>query len=186
MVRANRVHAAGCVQHTVMLFNRMQYFNLSLLTSDFYSAGARIFFFGGFSAASAGSFAVSCACVVAGLAIYYTAPAATQPDGLPPASQACICESLQVGTGSDAAARTSAEAHRCTLQTSAAQYVLACDKAVELCASPPGDVVEPCNARKVHAQTTHDHYDAEAASTRHGPEADQPSGGMLDLPGHER
>jgi hypothetical protein len=53
---------------------------LSLLTSDFYSAGARVVFFGGFSATAALSFAASCTCVVTGLVLYYTAPETSAGD----------------------------------------------------------------------------------------------------------
>jgi len=48
--------------------------NLSVLTSDFWAAGARILLFGGFSARAAVSFAASAAMVCGGIAIYVTAP----------------------------------------------------------------------------------------------------------------
>jgi Solute carrier family 35 len=51
----------------------VQFFNLSLLTSDFMSALARLFLFDGFSRQSATSFAVSCIVVVTGLVLYNTA-----------------------------------------------------------------------------------------------------------------
>lgn len=52
----------------------MQFLNLSLLTSDFYSAAARVLFFGGFSTHAALCFSLSCAIVIAGLVLYFTAP----------------------------------------------------------------------------------------------------------------
>jgi hypothetical protein len=60
----------------------MQFLNLSLLTSDFYSAAARVLFFGGFSTQAAFSFSLSCIIVVAGLVLYFTAPeSASHRDG---------------------------------------------------------------------------------------------------------
>lgn len=49
----------------------MQVLNLSLVASDFYSALARILFFGGFSLYAALSFTVSCTVVVAGIVLYF-------------------------------------------------------------------------------------------------------------------
>ena len=56
----------------------VQFFNLSLLTSDFMSALARFLFFDGFTLRAALFFAGSCALVVTGLVLYYTAPATAE------------------------------------------------------------------------------------------------------------
>jgi hypothetical protein len=52
----------------------VQFFNLSLLTSDLYAALARILFFGSFTKRSGVAFAVSCSLVATGLVLYFTTP----------------------------------------------------------------------------------------------------------------
>lgn len=65
----------------------MQFLNLSMLTSDLYSAAARVVFFASFTRHAALAFATSCTLVVAGLITYFTAPEAEPPGELAPASR---------------------------------------------------------------------------------------------------
>jgi hypothetical protein len=64
----------------------VQFFNLSLLTSDVYAAAARILFFGSFTKRSGAIFSISCALVVTGLVCYFTTPEtqASIKDAIPP------------------------------------------------------------------------------------------------------
>ena len=81
---------------------RLQFFNLSLLTSDFYAAAVRVLFFQGFDATSALAFAVAAVAVIAGLLIFFTAPSLSSPGATAPApssQEAARAGTLQAGEG---------------------------------------------------------------------------------------
>lgn len=62
----------------------LQFFNLNMLTSDLYSAAARVLFFTSFTRHAAIAFGASCTLVFAGLIAYFTSPEPDAPGSAAP------------------------------------------------------------------------------------------------------